>query len=242
MAFLFDFLPILLFFAAYKLYGIYVATAVAIGASVVQVSVAWLKTREFNRNHVITLVILVVFGGLTLILQDDTFIMWKPSVVNWAFAAIFLVNLLFSKTSVLEFMMGEQLILPQKVWKNLTLIWSLFFVFSGALNAYVAFGYQVHWQDLDEEELSHFEQIKESNDDYSNFILDKNFEELTEPQQQEITTLSEPDKREHYLAKIHQDIWVNFKLFGLMGLTLVFVLLQGVYIAKHMEEPDTLPS
>lgn len=238
MNFLFDFLPILLFFGAYKIYGIYVATAVAIVASILQVSIGWIRTKEFNRNHLITLVIISIFGGLTLILRDDTFIMWKPSVVNWAFAAIFLFSLLFSETTVLEYMMGDQLSLPNNVWKNLTFYWCLFFILSGVLNAYVAFIYEVNWQDLDSEEISQFELINENNNDYANFILDKTFDDLPETEQQEISGLSSDDKRTKYLSKIHQDIWVNFKLFGLMGLTFIFVLLQGVYIAKHFEEPE----
>ena len=83
MKFLFDFFPILLFFVAYKMYDIYVATAVAIGAGFIQSGAHWAKHRRFEKMHLITLALLVVFGGATLLLQDEMFIKWKPSVVNW---------------------------------------------------------------------------------------------------------------------------------------------------------------
>ena len=92
MKFLFDFFPILLFFIAYKLYGIYVATAVAIAASFLQVSLYWLKHRRFEKMHVVTLVLIAILGGATLLLQDKAFFMWKPTAVNWAFALGFFLS------------------------------------------------------------------------------------------------------------------------------------------------------
>ena len=83
MKFLFDFFPILLFFIAYKLYGMYTATAVAIAASFVQVAAFWLKNRRFENMHLITLGLITVLGGATLLLQDRAFFMWKPTAVNW---------------------------------------------------------------------------------------------------------------------------------------------------------------
>ena len=94
MQLLFDFFPLLLFFAAYKWYGIFVATGVAIVASIIQVSVHWLRNRRFETAHLTTLGVIVVFGGLTLIFRDDTFIKWKPTIVNWLFAAIVLASLI----------------------------------------------------------------------------------------------------------------------------------------------------
>ena len=92
MKFLIDFFPVLLFFVAYKVYDIYVATAVAIAASAFQVGWLWLRHRRAETMHLVTLGLLVVFGGLTIALQDRTFIMWKPSIVNWLFAAAFLLS------------------------------------------------------------------------------------------------------------------------------------------------------
>ncbi|HIO55295.1 MAG TPA: septation protein A, partial [Chromatiales bacterium] len=85
MKLLYDFFPILLFFITYKIYGIFAATAVAIIASFVQVGGFWWKHRRFETMHLVTLGIIVVFGGATLLLQDRTFIMWKPSILNWMF-------------------------------------------------------------------------------------------------------------------------------------------------------------
>jgi len=90
MKFLFDFFPILLFFIAYKIYGIYAATAVAIIASFAQVGLFWFKHRRFETTHLITLGIIVIFGGATLLLQDEMFIKWKPTILNWLLGLGFL--------------------------------------------------------------------------------------------------------------------------------------------------------
>ena len=90
MKLLADFFPVILFFAAYQLYGIYVATAVAIIASIGQVGYHWLTKHRVEMPHLVTLGILLVFGGLTLLLHDRTFIMWKPSVINWLFGLVLL--------------------------------------------------------------------------------------------------------------------------------------------------------
>ncbi len=143
MKFLFDVFPLVLFFGAYKLYGIYVATATAIIASIAQVSIFWLRNRRFETMHLITLGVIILFGGLTLLFRDDAFIKWKPSIVNWLFS---------------------------------------FFLIVGLLNLYVAFYYRP---------------------------------ELSE--------------------QVRTDFWVNFKVFGLMGLTLVFAIGQMLCIAKYLK-------
>ncbi|HSG11999.1 MAG TPA: septation protein A [Gammaproteobacteria bacterium] len=174
MKFLFDLFPIILFFAAYKMYDIYVATAVAIGAAFVQTGLFWMKNRRFEKMHVITLAILVVFGGLTLALRDPVFIKWKPTVVNWLFAGVFIGARLFSKTTLIERMMGHAISVPPAVWQRLNWAWVLFFIFIGIVNLYVAFNYS-------------------------------------------------------------ESAWVNFKLFGMMGMTLVFVFGQAFYLGRYME-------
>lgn len=187
MKLLFDLLPLLLFFAAFKLYDIYIATAVAIVAACVQVGLFWARHRRFETMHLITLAVISVFGGLTIALQDDTFIKWKPSIVNWAFAVVILGMLVFGKKSALEHLMGKQVSLLAPVWQKLNIAWGLFFVLMGVLNLYVAF---YHNRDADP------------------------------------TTRTET--------------WVNFKVFGLTGLTLVFVVLQMVFLAKHiLSEKDS---
>lgn len=179
MKILTDFLPIILFFVAYKTYDIYVATAVAIGASLIQVLWSLLRTRKVETMHLVTLGIIVVFGGATLLLRDPTFIKWKPTVVNWLFAAAFLGSQFIGEKSFLRRMMDHAIEAPVAVWNRLNYAWVIFFIFSGALNLYVAY----------------------------------NFDE---------------------------DTWVDFKLFGMLGLTLVFVVAQSLYLYRYVQiEPET---
>lgn len=189
MKFLSDFFPILLFFIAYKTHDIYVATGVAIAASMLQVGWFYLRHKKVENMQLITLGLLVFFGGMTLLLRDPDFIMWKPSVVNWLFAAAFLGSGLIGKKSLLQRMMDHAVTLPDTIWKRLNLIWVTFFVVIGLLNIYVAF------------DLSHTLCISD-----------------TEP------------------AKCAEELWVNFKLFGMLGLTFIFIIAQGFYIARHVQD------
>jgi len=175
MKFLYDFFPIVLFFIAYKRYGMYVATAVIIVSSLLQVGYSWFRHRKVEKMHLITLVIVVVFGGLTLILQDPVFIKWKPTVVNWLFAVAFLGSQFIGAKTLVERMMSTQIELPSPVWRRLNLTWVAFFIVSGAANIYVAYNYS-------------------------------------------------------------EDTWVNFKLFGVLGLTIGFIIIQAFYISRHL--PD----
>ncbi len=182
---LFDFFPLILFFAAFKLYDIYVATAIAIVATFLQVGYVWIKYRRFEPTHIITLVVISFFGGLTLFFHNDAFIMWKPSVVNWIFALIVLGSVLL-KRSVIKALMGKQIELPDPVWNRLSIAWALFFLAMGFLNMYVAFYYQ---PDLPEE--------------------------------------------------VRREAWVNFKVFWMLGLTLLFSVVQMLFIAKYID-PESL--
>ena len=174
MKFIFDLFPVILFFVAYKISGIYAATAVAMAAALAQVVYSRLRHGRVEKMQWVTLGLLALFGGLTLLLRDPVFIKWKPTVVNWLFAAAFLGSALFSQRNLLQRMMDHAITLPAATWRRLNLAWVIFFVASGVLNLYVAF----------------------------------NFAEET---------------------------WVDFKLFGLMGLTLLFVLAQGFYLARFVE-------
>jgi intracellular septation protein len=184
MKLLYDLFPLLLFFAAFKLYDIYVATAVAIIASVLQVGGQWLKRRRFETMPLVTLGVLVVFGGLTLALHDDTFIKWKPTIVYWVLGTLVLGSQWIGSRPLVERLLSEQISLPAAIWARQNLSWGLFFVALGALNLYVAFFYRLD--------------------------------------------LAAAERRE---------IWVNFKVFGLLGLTLVFLLIQGALMARHVTEP-----
>ena len=175
MKFLSDFFPILLFFVAYEIYDIYVATAVAIVASAGQVGYFQLRYKKVEKMQWITLGLLVFFGGLTLLLRDPDFIKWKTTVFNWLFAADFLGSAFIGKKSLLQRMMDQAVSLPENIWNRLNVIWISFFVAIGLLNLYVAFNYS-------------------------------------------------------------EDIWVKFKLFGMLGITFIFVIAQGFYIARHVQD------
>ena len=175
MKFLFDLFPVLLFFAAFKLFDIYVATGTAIAATFVQVGWLKLRGRRIEPMLWVSLAIIVVFGGATLALQDETFIKWKPTVLYWLFGTVLLVSALAFRRNLIRAMLSEQVSLPEPVWTRLNLAWVAFFVFMGALNLYVAFNFST-------------------------------------------------------------DLWVNFKLFGGMGLMLLFVVAQALFLARHVEE------
>ncbi len=180
--FLFDLFPLILFFAAFKYTDdIFVATAVAIAATVVQF--IWLKVtgKKIEATHWINLTVIVVFGGATLYFQNDLFIKWKPTVLYWLFSAILLGSRLIFKRNIMQSLMGGQVTMPAAVWDKLNVSWSAFFVISGALNLYVAFS-------------GHF----------------------TDSQ------------------------WVNFKVFGLFALLILFVIAQSLWLGKHMSQDSEL--
>jgi intracellular septation protein len=175
MKFLFDLFPVLLFFVAFKLADIYVATGVAIAATFLQVG--WLKLRRKRVDPMLwaSLGIIAVFGGATLALQDETFIKWKPTVLYWLLGAVLAGAALAFRRNLIRSMLSEQVQLPDPVWARLNWSWVGFFAFMGALNLYVAYNYST-------------------------------------------------------------DLWVNFKLFGGMGLMLLFVVVQALFLAKHVED------
>lgn len=177
MKFLFDIFPVILFFAAFKVYDIYVATGVAIAATALQIGWVWLRHRKVDNMQWISLGLIVVFGGATLLLRDETFIKWKPTVLYWLFAVALLVAELAFRKNLIRSMMEKQVTAPDPVWKKLLLGWVGFFLVMGVLNLYVAYGFST-------------------------------------------------------------DIWVNFKLFGGIGLMIVFVIAQAVLLAPHIKEKE----
>lgn len=138
MRFLIDFFPIGLFVAAYKLYDIYVATAVLMAATVVQTGVIYAIDRKLQTIHKVTLVLVLVFGALTIYLHDERFIKWKPTVLYASMAIVLAAALWIWKKNFLQVLLGSQLSLPDAVWFRLTLIWIGYFFFMAAINAYVA--------------------------------------------------------------------------------------------------------
>jgi intracellular septation protein len=202
MKLLFDLFPVILFFIAFKyseknpelaaswvasLMGsaavdpkiapILLATVVVILATIAQI--AWVAFRHGKVDKMlwVSLVLVVVFGGMTLAFQDESFIKWKPTILYWVFAGSMGFAALVMKKNAIKAMLGEQLTLPEPVWTKVNLSWIAFFVGMGLLNIIIAFNFPT-------------------------------------------------------------DVWVNFKLFGGMGLMLVFVLGQGFMLSKYVEEKE----
>ena len=200
MKLLIDFLPIVIFFIVYKLspelisalepllseesvhllsntQPIILATAVLIPATILQIFYSRWKTGKVETMHLVTLVLVVTMGGATVILQNKEFIMWKPTVVNWMFAAAFLGSQWFMEKSFLQRMMEQAVTMPSSTWEKLNYAWVSFFILSGVANLIVAY----------------------------------NFSENT---------------------------WVNFKLFGMLGLTLAFIIGQSFFLYRYMDQKE----
>lgn len=204
MKILYDLFPIILFFISYhqadkiiastpvgqwldpsqpeQVAATIVATGIAIIASFIQVGGHWLKHRRFENMHLVSLGLISVLGGITIVFGNPAFIQWKPTVLNWLFAAILLGSVMIKEKNLIRSMLGGQIQLPDPVWSRLNLAWVIFFVLSGVANLYVAFYYGLELDD-----------------------------------------------------KTRMDTWVNFKLVGLMGATIVFIIGQGFYLAKYIE-------
>ncbi|MGZ8183617.1 MAG: septation protein A [Methylobacter sp.] len=138
---LIEFIPIILFFIAYKVYDIYVATAVVMVATIIQITYAWFKHRKIESMQWITLALVVVMGGATLYFQDEQFIKWKFSIIEWLFGLAFLGSQFIGKKTFIERMMSANLTMPSLVWKRLNLSWASFFISIGFLNVYVMYNY-----------------------------------------------------------------------------------------------------
>lgn len=138
MKLLIDFFPILLFFAAYKTYDIYTATGVLMAATVVQMGLIYAIDRKLQMMHKITLVLILVFGALTLGLHDERFIKWKPTILYAAMGMGLAIALWGLKKNFLKLLLGSQLELPDPVWMRLNLAWIVYCVFMSLLNSYVA--------------------------------------------------------------------------------------------------------
>jgi intracellular septation protein len=214
MKFLADFLPVILFFIAYKIQGIYVATLVAIAAAAAQLG--WMRWRHgrIEKMHLITLVLLLLFGGLTLALRDPIFVMWKPTIINWLFALVFLGSFWVGDKPLTQRMMGQAILAPTAVWRRLNWAWVGFFLVSGLVNLYVVYlgsGFFSAQQALVAASGSREMDLAQCATLFSGGVL----------------ALCET-------ARASEAIWVNFKLFGMMGLTLAFLVAQGFYLARHM--------
>jgi len=206
MKFLFDLFPVIFFFASFKIAEghaqaaanlvsqilggigldaaitaqqapILLATVVVILATALQIGWVWLRHGKVDKMLWVSLVLVVFFGGLTLIFHDETFIKWKPTVLYWVFAVVLLFSATVLKKNLIRGMLEAQMQLPEAVWKRLNLAWVVFFALLGILNLLIAFAFN-----------------------------------------------------------LPTETWVNFKLFGGMGLMLVFIVAQSLFLAKYIEE------
>ena len=174
MKLLTDSLSIILFFIVYKFFGIYWATGVAVGTGILILAFYYFTHRTIELMQWCSLLLIILMGGATLILHNELFIKWKPTVIEWLFAGILLINHYSGKELFLKKTLGQNFSLPDPIWKKLNLSWITFFLIMGLLNIFI---------------LYHFS----------------------------------------------TNAWVNFKLFGLLGGTIIFVLWQTVFIGKHLK-------
>ena len=170
MKILFDFLPILLFFATFKYaeaqkewaarfasehFGFLVsggvvgaseapvllATLVVIVATLAQITFLLVRGKKIDMMLWISLGLVVVLGGATVWFHNETFIKWKPSVLYWAMGASFWISQTFFRKNLLQALIGDQLELPRTVWQRLNFAWIAFFALMGLLNLYVAYSF-----------------------------------------------------------------------------------------------------
>jgi intracellular septation protein len=137
MQFLGDYFPLILFFAAFKLWGIFPATAVAIAASIVQIAYFRWHRGKVAAVHWVSLAIISIFGGATLLLHDETFIKWKPTVLYWLFALTLVIGRVVFRRNLISALLKD-LTLPDAVWSRVTWGWVVFLVAMGSANLYVA--------------------------------------------------------------------------------------------------------
>ena len=143
-----DFIPLFLFFAAFKSYDIFTATAVLITSSIVVYGGMWLKYKHLENGQKITLVATILFGSATLLLHDEAYLKWKAPIINWIFAAAFLGSMYIGKEPLVQKMLNKLFDMPANVWRKLNWAWIGFFIFTGASNAYVAFYFEKYWVDF----------------------------------------------------------------------------------------------
>ncbi|MCF8149156.1 MAG: septation protein A [Burkholderiaceae bacterium] len=141
MKFLFDLFPVILFFVAFKIFDIYIATGVVIVATMVQIAWVWHRHGKVDTMLWVSLGLVVVFGGATLILHDETFIKWKPTILYWLFAVSLFASARFFGKNLITAMLAKQLELPDALWTRLNYAWIGFFTVMGVINLYVAFNF-----------------------------------------------------------------------------------------------------
>ena len=217
MKFLLDFGPIVLFFIVYKYYGLYAAIYAMIASTFVQIMYSRVTTGKFVTSQVLTFALLVVFGGISIVLRDPAFVMWKVSVLYVIFAAVLIGSNYIGSKTLLERMMGKELQLPRNIWVNLTWFWSIGFIIIAIINAFFV-----------NTALSARNLFLNSGSIVDPKIDLKNFD----CSQSSLESLC-------LLAQSSEESWVNFKLFGTLGLTLVLIIITVLMLSKHIKEKQT---
>jgi intracellular septation protein len=217
MKFLLDFGPIVLFFIVYKYYGLYAAIYAMIASTFVQIMYSRVTTGKFVTSQVLTFALLVVFGGISIILRDPAFVMWKVSVLYVIFAAVLIGSNYIGSKTLLERMMGKELQLPRNTWVNLTWFWSIGFIIIAIINAFFV-----------NTALSARNLFLNSGSIVDPKIDLKNFDCSQSP----LESLC-------LIAQSSEESWVNFKLFGTLGLTLVLIIITVLMLSKHIKEKQT---
>ena len=217
MKFLLDFGPIVLFFIVYKYYGLYAAIYAMIASTFVQIMYSRVTTGKFVTSQVLTFALIVVFGGISIVLRDPAFVMWKVSVLYVIFAAVLIGSNYVGSKTLLERMMGKELQLPRNTWVNLTWFWSLGFIIIAIINAFFV-----------NTALSARNLFLNSGSIVDPKIDLKNFD----CSQSTLESLC-------LIAQSSEESWVNFKLFGTLGLTLVLIIITVLMLSKHIKEKQT---
>ena len=217
MKFLLDFGPIVLFFIVYKYYGLYAAIYAMIASTFVQIMYSRVTTGKFVTSQVLTFALLVVFGGISIVLRDPAFVMWKVSVLYVIFAAVLIGSNYIGSKTLLERMMGKELQLPRNIWVNLTWFWSIGFIIIAIINAFFV-----------NAALSARNLFLNSGSIVDPKIDLKNFDCTQSP----LESLC-------LIAQSSEESWVNFKLFGTLGLTLVLIIITVLMLSKHIKEKQT---
>ncbi|MDG2265803.1 MAG: septation protein IspZ [Candidatus Marinimicrobia bacterium] len=217
MKFLLDFGPIILFFIVYKYYGLYAAIYAMIASTFVQVMYSRFSTGKFVTSQLLTFALLVVFGGISIVLRDPAFVMWKVSVLYVIFAAVLIGSNYVGSKTLLERMMGKELQLPRNTWVNLTWFWSLGFIIIAIINAFFV-----------NTALSARNLFLNSGSIVDPKIDLKNFDCSQSPLEDLCL-----------IAQSSEESWVNFKLFGTLGLTLVLIIITVLMLSKHIKEKQT---
>lgn len=177
MQFLTEYIPIIIFILAYFNGGIFFATKALMIAMPVGFLIQWALTKKINKIYLGSTLLVIILGTATIIFKNPTFLYWKPTVLNWLIGLVFLGSQFIGEEPIIKRMLKQAATLKKKQWDKLNFMWALFFLFSGAINIYVAYNYP-------------------------------------------------------------EEFWVKFKLFGLLGITLVFIIIQSIWLNIVIKENE----